>query len=254
MTRARALKQVIRARAARTGERYTTARRHVLASLKPSPRAARSESASPAPTPDKPAAAARHSRGTVSDDRVREKTGRDLDHWFAVLDTFGAVQKGHTETARHLSDAHGVDAWYSQAITVAYERARGVRAVNQRSDGAFAVSASKVVKAGAAAVVKALTTARLRRQWLAATDASLARPLSKALADAGAKSVIVKPNGEARLRLKFDGTIAQVFVVPKPGGKVTVTVDHGKLPGAGAVEELRSRWRGSLAALAELVE
>ena len=33
MTRARALKQVIRARAAKTGERYTTARRHILKEL-----------------------------------------------------------------------------------------------------------------------------------------------------------------------------------------------------------------------------
>ena len=33
MTRARALKQVIRARAAKTGERYTTARRHTLREL-----------------------------------------------------------------------------------------------------------------------------------------------------------------------------------------------------------------------------
>ena len=30
MTRARALKQAIRTRAAKTGERYTTARRHLL--------------------------------------------------------------------------------------------------------------------------------------------------------------------------------------------------------------------------------
>ena len=33
MTRARALKSVIRARVAKTGERYTTARRHVLAPI-----------------------------------------------------------------------------------------------------------------------------------------------------------------------------------------------------------------------------
>ena len=33
MTRARALKHTIRARAAKTGERYTTARRHVLREL-----------------------------------------------------------------------------------------------------------------------------------------------------------------------------------------------------------------------------
>jgi hypothetical protein len=74
------------------------------------------------------------------------------------------------------------------------------------------------------------------------------------LAAAGAKSVIVKPSGEARLRLKFDDTIAQIFVVPKPGGKVTVTVDHGKLPGAATVDERRVQWRAALASLAALVE
>lgn len=37
MTRARARKQVIRARAARTGERYTAARRHVLRELNQPP-------------------------------------------------------------------------------------------------------------------------------------------------------------------------------------------------------------------------
>ena len=39
MTRARTLKQVIRARAAKTGERYTTARRHVLNDLRTQPEA-----------------------------------------------------------------------------------------------------------------------------------------------------------------------------------------------------------------------
>ena len=40
MTRARALKEVIRARAAKTGERYTTARRHVLNELGTAPKPA----------------------------------------------------------------------------------------------------------------------------------------------------------------------------------------------------------------------
>jgi len=44
MTRARVLKDVIRARASKTGERYTTARRHVLNSLR-----ARSEPIASAP-------------------------------------------------------------------------------------------------------------------------------------------------------------------------------------------------------------
>ena len=99
MTRARALKQVIRARAAKTGERYTTARRHVLKDLqqRTAPRRLVLRSTT-APR----AAAAGSSKGSVSDAKSLEKTGHGLDHWFDVLDRFGAVEKGHTAAARHL--------------------------------------------------------------------------------------------------------------------------------------------------------
>src|SRR5688500_16342515 len=75
MTRARALKQLIRDRAAKTGERYTTARRHVLRVLP-----ARAPVAPPAPPirPAKPAS----TKGGLSDAKAIEKTGHDLAHWF----------------------------------------------------------------------------------------------------------------------------------------------------------------------------
>ena len=59
--------------------------------------------------------------------RSLKKTGHGLDHWFAVLDRFGAVEKGHTASARHLYEDHGVDGWYAQGITVVV-RARARRA------------------------------------------------------------------------------------------------------------------------------
>jgi hypothetical protein len=100
MTRARALKHAIRARAAKTGERYTTARRHVLRDTHLPAPGAPSAPGAPGPAPV---------RGSVSDVGVREKTGHGLDHWFEVLDRFGAVEKGHSAAARHLYDAHQVD-------------------------------------------------------------------------------------------------------------------------------------------------
>ncbi len=136
MTRARALKQVIRARAAKTGERYTTARRHVLRELNHTSQGAQGAQG-----------AAKKTKSVMSDAAFLKKTGYGPDHWFAVLDRFGAVEKGHTASARHLYKDHGVDGWYAQGITVSYERERGVRAVNQRYDGAFEVSVSKTVVA-----------------------------------------------------------------------------------------------------------
>ena len=169
MTRARALKQVIRARAAKTGERYTTARRHVLKDLQQGT----ALPARPRSTTAPQAAAAGTSKGGVSDAKSLEKTGHGLDHWFDVLDRFGAVEKGHSAAARHLYEAHHVGGWYAQGITVAYERARGVRAINQRCDGEYEVSVSKVVAADTTEVIKAFTEARQRRRWVEGVDARL---------------------------------------------------------------------------------
>jgi hypothetical protein len=243
MTRARALKKLIRDRAAKTGERYTAARRHVLKNLQADPRAP-VRSTSPAPR-----AAAVAARGSVSDARSREKTGHGLDHWFAVLDRFGGVEKGHTAAARHLYDGHGVDGWYAQGITVAYERARGVRALNQRRDGGYEVSVSKVLPASTADVIKAFSETRRRRRWIDGADPRLVSALSAALGRSS-KGFVVKPNGQARLTYAWDSTAVELYLLPKTGGKSSIVAVSKKLPAPALVDERRAQWRAALGGLA----
>lgn len=246
MTRAAALKKIIRARAAKTGERYTTARRHVLNELQ-------QQSATPprsAKTTVARATTTSASRGSVSDATAVEKTGHGLAHWFAVLDRFGAVEKGHTAAARHLYDAHGVDGWYAQGITVAYERARGVRALNQRGDGAYEVSVSKVVAGSAADVIKAFSTNH-RRRWMKSVDSHLVRALAVALDGPGSKGFVLRPDGQGRLRYKWDGTTVQFYLLPKTESKVSIVVTNTRLSRADMVDERRTQWRTALNALAE---
>jgi hypothetical protein len=251
MTRARALKQTIRARAAKTGERYTTARRHVVRELNET--AAKIDNTQT----DKPKGlspqvkSSKTTKGAISDASVLKKTGKDLAHWFAVLDKFGAVEKGHTAAARHLYETHGVDGWYAQGITVSYERERGVRGVNQRCDGAWEVSVSKTITATTAQLVKAFTDARKRNDWIGEADPKLAKAMAEGVADKKSKGFVVRPDGLARFRYRWDGTIVQLYAYPKPGGKIALTVQHTKLANGDAVEKYRSQWKAAFGLLAD---
>ncbi len=251
MTRARALKQTIRARAAKTGERYTTARRHVVRELNET--AAKIDDTQT----DKPKGlspqvkSSKTTKGAISDASVLKKTGKDLAHWFAVLDKFGAVEKGHTAAARHLYETHGVDGWYAQGITVSYERERGVRGVNQRCDGAWEVSVSKTITATTAQLVKAFTDARKRNDWIGEAGPKLAKAMAEGVADKKSKGFVVRPDGLARFRYRWDGTIVQLYAYPKPGGKIALTVQHTKLANGDAVEKYRSQWKAAFGLLAD---
>lgn len=262
MTRARALKQVIRARAAKTGERYTTARRHVIDQLatiaagssrrpaepaEPGPRRASQISLKEAPTP-----AIAPTKGSVTDEKAREKTGHGLDHWFALLDRFGGVEKGHSALARHLYDEHGVPGWYSQGITVAYERARGARALNQRMSGDYEISVTKTVDGDTRGVVRAFTDPRRRARWLPAADAELGAALIAALKAKASKGFVVRPDGMGRYRYKWGTTTVQFYLIPKGNGRTSVVVTHLKLRDAAAVERSRPQWRVALGALARV--
>jgi hypothetical protein len=249
MTRARALKQTIRARAAKTGERYTTARRHVLKGLQGG-KAERPSTALPAPASTaKPSA---KTKATFSDRKFVEKTGHSLDYWFDVLDRFGAVEKGHTAAALHLYDEHKVDGWYAQGITVSYERARGVRQANQRCDGAFEVSVSKTMAGDGRTLVKALADPSIRKH-LSKTHPSLFNTLWRALDAPKSKGVVIRPDGLGRFRYAWGDTTVQLYLSPRPGGKVSVVATNMKLAGADAVEERRTIWRAALSELARSV-
>ena len=109
MTTHKTLKRRVRARMAKTGERYAAARRNVLAA----PEVPSAEP--PAPSAPPP----------VSDDAVRSATGKGWDEWFAILDAAGAVAWKHPDIARWVAGEFGISGWWAQSVTVGFERARG---------------------------------------------------------------------------------------------------------------------------------
>src|SRR5918997_3056187 len=131
MTKDKAKKQPVRARMAKTGDRYTTAR-HYLLDLHHQEDATAAETALPP----------RVAEPGVSDAAVQRATGKSWDEWFALLDAWQGTTHSHTEIARHVHETFGIDGWWAQSVTVGYERARGMRALHERPDG-FSMNASK---------------------------------------------------------------------------------------------------------------
>ncbi len=244
MTLQKKLKKTIRARSEKTGESYTAARRQVLLALTKDAEPPRPSTPPPPPTPAKKAT----TRGQVTDDAALKKTGHGLDHWFAVLEAFGTADKGHTAAASHLAKDHGIPGWYAQGITVAYERAHGLRELNQSCTGTFQVNVSKTVPASVAEVVAAITSAERRADWLRDADPVLVQALDAAFTGDQPREVKTKGNDYAWLRFPWDGSTVEIRITGKPKG-ASVVSDNGDLPEPSLVELRRAQWRVALTGL-----
>ena len=235
MTQAAKLKTVIRARAQKTGESYTAARRHVLAA-KPRPALAL------VPTKDP-----RVPRGELSNKTTIKSTGHDLEYWFKVLDKFGA--KNHTKAADYLYSEHKVKAWHGQMITVTWERARGLRQENQSCTGTFQVSVSRTVNTPVAGLVEFFNDAKSRKAWLKTASPALAKALDDAFA--AGKSMELKKPGYARMRYKWLSSVVELRATEKPDGKTSLVADSSDLPDADAVAVRRGAFSEALDQLRE---
>ena len=80
-----------------------------------------------------------------SNESVLKATGRSWAEWYALLDGAGARELDHGAIASKVHELGDVTGWWGQQIAVSYERARGLRAVNERPDG-YSVPASLKVR------------------------------------------------------------------------------------------------------------
>ena len=173
----------------------------------------------------------------VGDEAVRARTGKNWAQWFAALDKEGAASKTHKEIVAILSDKHGLGPWWRQMVTVAYERARGLREKHETPEG-YQLGASKTIAVPLKELYAAWTEARRREKWLPK-----------------AKLTVRKSTPSKSMRITWsDGSHVDVLFTAKGNGKSQVAVGHRKLPNRGEVERMKKFWRGRLEALGTMLE
>lgn len=61
----------------------------------------------------------------IGDEKVEAKTGKIWKEWFNILDKINAKDLGHAETAKKLSKEYQLSDWWSQTVTIRYEKEKG---------------------------------------------------------------------------------------------------------------------------------
>ena len=175
-------------------------------------------------------------KAPVSDETVKRATGRDWAEWCRVLDKAGANTMKHTAIAQMVHDKFDGGDWWSQMVTVGYERLRGLRVAGERPDG-FEISRSKTIDAPIDRVYAAWHSPAKRKRWLADPDIEIST---------------TTPSKSLRFKW-IDGTSRAEASFAAKGEKTAVTVSHRKIKGEKAAQKMKKYWAAQLESLAEEV-
>jgi hypothetical protein len=228
MTTNKDFKRLVRTRMAKTGESYTAARSHFNGTA---------PSRSPAPS-SRPVVPEYEKLAGISNATIKAKTGCDWKKWTDALDYVKAHEWTHTDIARYVHEKFKVDGWWSQSVTVGYERIKGLRAIGQRRGGDFEASKSKTFNVPMSRLFAAFNSKRGRTRWLGAVDVKVGATIK-----------------DRSFRMTWtDGRPVVVWFEAKGPKKTVAGVTHQKLPDKATAVKIKAEWTERLGKLATVLE
>jgi len=162
----------------------------------------------------------------ISNDAVRDATGRTWKQWFALLDRVGSENKNHKQIVAYLQANYPRNSfWWQQSITVAYEQARGLRDLHEKPGG-YEISVSRTIATDVDTLFKACKDKRTRNRWL--TEDLTVRKSS--------------PGKSLRITWDEDGTSLNFNFYARGDSKSQVVVQHTKLPDSASAVLRKEFW------------
>jgi hypothetical protein len=214
----------------KTGESYTAARAQLLRNKPSTKRRMRAERALGMPVDYAKIAG-------MSDASVKKATGCTWERWVTALDYAKAETWTHRQIAEYVQTKFNVPDWWTQMVTVGYERIKGLRARGQRRDGTYEVSKSKVLPVSLTELFSAFSDTKRRARWLTGVEPEVRH---------------ATPNKSMRLHWP-DGSAVDIGFFGKGERKSQVAIGHRKLASTADAAHMKAFWSEKLQALAELL-
>ena len=181
----------------------------------------------------------------MSDTSVMKATGRELHEWFAVLDAHGARELPHKDIARLLTSDYDVPGWWSQNVTVEYEKHIGRRETGQSQSGEYEATATRTLPG---------TMDEVLDDWVERLPSVPGAAAFDGVGFVGAPSVSRTEKWRYWRVSLADGSRVTVTISQKPGGPAVavgpaslLAVTTSKLPTREDGARWKAFWRAYLA-------
>ncbi|HXV86377.1 MAG TPA: hypothetical protein VD793_06745 [Gemmatimonadales bacterium] len=169
----------------------------------------------------------------MTNETIKAKTGCTWDKWVWALDGVKADTWPHGAIAQYVHEKYRVPGWWSQAVTVGYERIKGLRDIGQRRGGSYEASKSKTFGVPITRLYRAFSDQRARQRWLN-----------------GAELAVRKATPNKSMRITWgDGTSVELWFTAKDRNKSQVAVQCTKLPSKEVAAQKKQYWEERLGAL-----
>lgn len=195
----------------------------------------------------------------ISNEAVKEATGKTWEEWFSLLDAEGAENMSHKEIAALLLDREylpNTAGWWAHSVTVGYEYAKGRRVKGQTADAGFQVGVQKTIPVNNERLWSFLTSPVGLSIWLGGGIDHL--QLTKGApyqTDNGTVGEVRSFTPGEKLRLTWqpahweNSSTLQVYLMPN-GNKTALRFHQEKLADAKQRSEMKAHWQEVLKKIA----
>ncbi len=188
----------------------------------------------------------------IKTESVHRCTGKHWDQWISILNKAGASYWIRKDITEYLKTKHKLKPWWVQLVTSCYEVHIGRRQEGRNLKGEYAVTVTKTFYISQKKMWNFLNSLNGLKTWLDTMSPFMLKEKEQFEVYGGIFGEVRTMKKPERVRLTWQDaedlkkTVVQLYIVPRPGEKCIVAIQHDKIPNASSKEKLLRRWKSVL--------
>ena len=196
---------------------------------------------------------------TKNNAAIINATGRSKEEWFEIVESKNPAEMTHKEIAAWLQNEYQLSFWWSQEITVLYEKHAGRRKTGQTQDSGFQIGVSKTFNIPAVKLWE-LITSRAGFELISGDKlpvSNITETIQKSPAQIEYQITTLRKDSHIRMKWRVpewkSHSILQVRVTGKGVSKAVLTFHQEKLDNEAVRSSMKQYWQKQIIQFEKLI-